>query len=64
MNDIIILTHNLCFEDLVRRGLAEYTTGAERFGGAVIPHISTIGMDFYGFIILEKTSSDSEGQSR
>jgi hypothetical protein len=55
---------NLCFEDLVRRGLAEYSTGTERFGGAVIPHISTIGLDFYHFITLEKSSSDSEDQPR
>jgi hypothetical protein len=55
---------NLCFEDLVRRGLAEYNTGTERFAGAVIPHISTIGVDFYRFITLEKTSSDSEGRPR
>jgi hypothetical protein len=55
---------NLCFEDLVRRGLAEYRTGTERFGGAVIPHISTIGLDFYHFITLEKSSSDSEDQPR
>lgn len=55
---------NLCFEDLVRRGLAEYSTGTERFGGAVIPKISTIGLDFYHFITLPKSSSDSQDQSR
>jgi hypothetical protein len=55
---------NLCFEDLVRRGLAEYSTGTERFGEAVIPHISTIGLDFYRFITLEERSSASEEQAR
>jgi hypothetical protein len=54
---------NLCFEDLVRRGLAEYCTGTERFGGAVIPHISTIGLDFYHFITLQNSSSDTDVRS-
>jgi hypothetical protein len=54
---------NLCFEDLVRRGLAEYSTGTERFGGAVSPHISTIGLDFYHFITLDERRSASEKQS-
>ena len=55
---------NLCFEDLVRRGLAEYSTGTERFGGAVIPHISTIGLDFYHFITPQKSCSDADDRSR
>ena len=52
---------NLCFEDLVRHGLAENNTGTERFGGAGIPRINTIGLDFYHFITLEKSNSAPQG---
>lgn len=54
---------NLRSEDLVCRGLAEYSTGSAHCGGDVIPHISTVGLDVYRFIALEERNAGSKKQS-